>query len=286
LSRKPFFGNWMVAIAEAAAVAGSSELDQATAAQLTKAWDLVAGAADVTVDELAGRIAREAGLKTADFGSADPYAPLVLPGGLAWRRMMYPLRCSDAELVVATSDPLSRDAKREVAMLAGRSVTLEVSPPGAVAAALERTYGPRPRDGSAKLPPPDKVKPGGPHVLVVDDEPGTRALIKSILDEAGFGVTLATDGPDAIRMLSARHDYDLVTLDYWMDQMNGLRVLQQVRAQSSRRDVPIIMVTGAEDRRIAMSLFEAGADDFINKPIDPPLFLLRLQAVMRRRSMR
>ena len=98
--------------------------------------------------------------------------------------------------------------------------------------------------------------------------------------------TLATDGPEAIRMLEGDDSVDLITLDYWMNEMNGLRVLQQVRARHELDDTPVIMVTGAEDRRIEMSLFEAGADDFIVKPIDAPLFILRIQAALRRRQLR
>jgi DNA-binding response OmpR family regulator len=70
-----------------------------------------------------------------------------------------------------------------------------------------------------------------------------------------------------------------------MDKMNGLRVLQRIRSTGELRHMPVIMVTGADDRRIEMSLFEAGADDFIVKPIDGPLFMLRIQAVLRRRQL-
>ena len=97
-------------------------------------------------------------------------------------------------------------------------------------------------------------------------------------------MTLAKDGAEALEKLQTDSGFDLMTLDYWMDKMNGLRVLQGVRTKSSVRDLPVIMVTGAGDRRIEMSLFEAGADDFISKPIDPPLFLLRIKAVLRRRA--
>ncbi len=96
-------------------------------------------------------------------------------------------------------------------------------------------------------------------------------------------MTVARDGPEALEVLRGDDTVDLVTLDYLMEKMNGLRVLQRIRADKAIRNVPVIMVTGAGDRQIEMSLFEAGADDFIAKPVDGPLFTLRVQAVLRRR---
>ncbi len=285
MSQEPLFGNWMVAIAEAAEVAGSVDLDTATAAQLAQAWELVARAADLSVEELVDRIAAEAGLSVADLSNVDPYAASLIPAELAWRRRAVPLRCTDRELVVATSDPLSYETGREISMLASREVTFEVATPFDVAASLEDLYGERPESDFGPSDHRERLSPGGPHVLVVDDEAGARALFRSILEEGGYRVTVAKDGPEAIGILEGASDFDLVLLDYLMDKMNGLRVLQLVRDNPSIGEVPVIMVTGASDRRIEMSLFEAGADDFIVKPIDAPLFLLRIQAVLRRRTL-
>lgn len=273
----------MVAVAEAAEVAGSQDLDTASEAQLTKAYDLVTKAAELSLTDLVERIAEEANLAVAKLESSDPHATLLVPAEIVRRRVVIPLRYTDRDIVVATANPLSQDAKREVASIASRTVHFEVAAPTAIAAAILEWYG---EATANEVPPeerPEKVRPGGPHVLVVDDEAGTRALFRSVLEEGGFRVTLATDGPQALKELASGEVFDLVTLDYWMDKMNGLRVLQQVRAKPDIKDIPVIMVTGADDRRIEMSLFEAGADDFIVKPIDAPLFLLRIQAVLRRR---
>jgi PleD family two-component response regulator len=197
-----------------------------------------------------------------------------------------PLRCSDRELAIATANPLSQDAKREIAGLASRNVRFEIAAPVDIELAVLKAYGKATEEERASPAPSEQVRPGGPHVLVVDDEAGARALFRSVLEEGGYRVTLATDGKQAMRLLQGDINYDLVTLDYWMDKMNGLRVLQQVRAHPTLGKVPVIMVTGADDRRIEMSVFEAGADDFIVKPIDAPLFILRIQAALRRRQLR
>jgi len=274
----------MVAVAEAAAVAGASDLDTATSSQLIKAWDLVRKTADVTMEGLAKRIADQNQLLVAALNGADARATVLVPGDVAHRRTVLPLRCTERDVAVATANPLSQVAKRDIAELTGRHVTFEVAPPEALVAAIRAAYGDvEAAESDLGIGRRETPLPGGPHVLVVDDEPGQRALFRSILEGAGYRVTVASDGREALGMLHEDVPFDLVTLDYWMDQMNGLRVLQQIRSQASTKGLPVIMVTGADDRRIEMSLFEAGADDYVAKPIDGPLFLLRIRAVLRRR---
>lgn len=285
MSPERIFGNWLVAIAEAAEVAGAGDLDSATPEQMTRAWGLVRKTANVSLDELRKRVATQAQLAVADLDEADSRAVFLIPAEVAYRRNILPLRCTDRDVVVATANPLSQGAKREIAGVSGRSVVFEIATPADLVASVERAYGPISDEERAAGPPPqvEATLPKGPHVLVVDDEAGQRALFRSILEEAGYRVDVVPDGPSAVEKLAADSSYVLVTLDYWMDKMNGLRVLQHIRSAPATREMPVIMVTGADDRQIEMSLFEAGADDYVAKPIDPPLFLLRIQAVLRRR---
>ena len=69
-----------------------------------------------------------------------------------------------------------------------------------------------------------------------------------------------------------------------MEPMNGLQVLQHIKEKRETAGIPVIMLTGSDDHQIEMSLFEAGVDDYLAKPIDAPLFLLRVQAVFRRKQ--
>ena len=186
-------------------------------------------------------------------------------------------------MIVATSNPFSQEARREIANLTGRTVQFRVAAPSALQEAVVRAYGSPGASEETVAPRPDDASARGPHVLVVDDEAGQRELFRAVLEGQGYHVTTAKDGPAALEILAADGSVDLVTLDYYMDKMNGLRVLQRLRRDRDTREVPVIMVTGADDRRIEMSLFEAGADDFVSKPVDAPLFLLRVQAVLRRR---
>lgn len=275
----------MAAVAEAAEMLSISDLDRATGDDLTRAWGLVRKSADVTLEELTAGIARDTHLEVASLDDADAGAATLLPGSVAHRTNLLPMSCTDREITVATANPLGQEARREVAELSGRAVTFVVAPPNDIASRIATVYGPRPESDAdeADDPPQGPRAPGGPHILVVDDEAGQRALARSLLEEAGFRVDLAKDGPTAVTMLEGDATYALVTLDYWMDRMNGLRVLQHIRSHPTASNMPIIMVTGADDRQIEMSLFEAGADDYIAKPIDGPLFVLRVRAVLRRR---
>jgi CheY-like chemotaxis protein len=282
LSSDPLFGNWMVAVAEAAAVAGAADLDEATADQMTNAWGLVRQTAELSLADLTAGIAEQSHVPVADLDAADSRAAGLLPAEVAHRRNVLPLNCTEKEITIATANPLSQDTKREVASMTGRVVLLEIAAPDELLAAVGATYGAA--DDAQPRPDVPPTTPRGPHVLVVDDEVGQRTLFRSVLEGGGYRVTIAADGPEAIQLLEGDVDYDLVTLDYWMQRMNGLRVLQHIRDTAATAHVPVIMVTGADDRQIEMSLFEAGADDYVAKPIDAPLFLLRVQAVLRRRQ--
>ena len=282
----PMFGNWLVALGEALEVTGAEDADTATPVQMTQAWDLVSQTAELSLEELATGLAGQAELAVADLNTEERRPAALIPAELAHRRGLLPLRCDDTHMWVATGNPLSQEARREAAELTGRIVVFEVAPPGVLITKVEDLYG-----SSAELqfkPRPVEPHPtetsGGPHILVVDDEAGQRTLLKSILESAGYRVDVASDGPAAVELLADNPTYDLVTLDYWMDKMNGLRVLQHLRSHRSEAvaSIPVIMVTGADDRQIEMSLFEAGAHDFITKPVDAPLFVLRTKAVLRR----
>jgi CheY-like chemotaxis protein len=273
----------MVAVVEAAETIGVARFEEASAAQMTKAWGLVRKAASIGLEELTRNIAHDCRLPVADLGRYDRSAARVLPASAAHHRNVLVLSCTDRDVSVATANPLNQEAKREIAALSGRSVHYHVAAPSAIAAAVVHVYGPPPsHEADRGSGTPAIEEPKGPHVLVVDDEAGQRALMRSVLEEAGFRVDVVPDGPGAVDLLTHDATYDLITLDYWMERMNGLRVLQHVRAHPQLHSLPVIMVTGAEDRQIEMSLFEAGADDYVSTPIDGPLLALRVQAVLRR----
>lgn len=104
-----------------------------------------------------------------------------------------------------------------------------------------------------------------PKILVVDDDPFSLELLAAMLSEAGLEVARAVDGPSALRCI-AEQPPDLVLLDVAMPGMSGIDVCREAR--KLRRALPIIFVTAVEDREARRAGKEAGADDFLAKPVD------------------
>jgi EAL domain-containing protein (putative c-di-GMP-specific phosphodiesterase class I)/PleD family two-component response regulator len=117
-----------------------------------------------------------------------------------------------------------------------------------------------------------------PRVLVVDDDPGIRLLMNETLAKAGFDVSEAASGVEAIEHCRQSRP-DLMLLDISMPSMDGITVCSEVRRQSGH-EFPIIMVTGVDDSESIQRAFGAGATDFILKPVNWPLFQRRLDTVL------
>ncbi len=283
MQSEPVIRHWLVSVARSAGLPGADDLEVASDADVAATWELVALATGVTAEELASRVARHYRLDVADLASADPHAHRLVPGRVARDLRVIALQYTDRSVVVATADPVSMEAERHIAQVSGRNVEFQVAPPAQLAAAVRRTY---PEEGELRheLPPLSPEAKGGPHVLVVDDDPEMRLLLRSVLGEQGFRVDAAADGPEALEMLAGADGYDIVTLDLFMKEMHGLEVLKRIRSRVATATLPVVVATGSDDPTVEMQLFEAGADDFVVKPVDPPRFLLRLRAVLRRRS--
>lgn len=279
----PVIQHWIVAVARAARLEGAEGLSVASDTPMAGAWSVTALAAGISEDDLAAHVGAHYRLAVADLSTADPHARKLLPSRVAHKLQVFPLRYTDRWLWVATSDPVAMEAEREIAHVSGRAVHFEVASPPALSQALHDTY---PSSGALRheIPPLERQAKGGPHVLVVDDDADTRLLLRRALESAGFRVAEAADGPDALTMLEDADPFDLVTLDLQMGEMHGLQVLNVIRSRVATADLPVVVATGSDDPVVEMELFEAGADDFIVKPVDPPRFILRVQAVLRRRD--
>ena len=117
-----------------------------------------------------------------------------------------------------------------------------------------------------------------PQLLVVDDEPRIRTLLRNCLEGDGFEITEADGAETAIAALG-ESDFDLVTLDLQLGADDGVDVAREIRKTSR---VPIIMVTGKNDVIDRVVGLEIGADDYIVKPFHVREVLARVRAVLRR----
>jgi len=126
--------------------------------------------------------------------------------------------------------------------------------------------------------PPADLMHGAPRVMVVDDDPGIQLLMRETLAKAGFDVSVAASGPEAIAACPAFMP-DLVLLDINMPSMDGITACAEIR-KHNERNFPIIMVTSVDDAASIQRAFDAGATDFILKPVNWPLFQRRLDSVL------
>jgi two-component system alkaline phosphatase synthesis response regulator PhoP len=116
------------------------------------------------------------------------------------------------------------------------------------------------------------------HILVVDDEPRIAQIARDYLERAGFKVTVAASGEDALAAARSRRP-DLIVLDLGLPGLDGLDVTRAVRKDSN---VPIIMLTARVDESDTLIGLELGADDYVTKPFSPKELVARVRAVFRR----
>ena len=280
---RPVSEHWLVTVARAAGMKGAETLHMDSESPPADAWAWVMRATGTSAEEMASKVATHFRLEVAHLGDRDPHAEKLIPAAFARRLNVIPLRYTDRTLTIASADPFGTEAEREITALAGRTVHPDIASPYAIKAALDSVY-PEQGDqvGEVAITPKGR---GKIHVLVVDDDEDVRVLLRSALEGRGFRVSEAADGKDALVSLDKTDDViHLVTLDLQMRELHGLDTLRKMRGTLGIAHVPVIIATGSDDPRVEMELFAAGADDYVVKPIDPPRFVLRVQAVLRRRG--
>jgi two-component system phosphate regulon response regulator PhoB len=118
-------------------------------------------------------------------------------------------------------------------------------------------------------------------ILVVDDEPDITALVAYHLARAGYRVSTATAGPDALR--AAREERpDIVVLDLMLPGVSGYEVLRELRQRPETREVGVILLTSRREETDRIKGFSLGADDYLTKPFSPQELTLRVAALLRR----
>jgi DNA-binding response OmpR family regulator len=118
-------------------------------------------------------------------------------------------------------------------------------------------------------------------VLVVDDDPHIRELVRMKLQSAGHDVITAEDGQEGYDT-AVREVPGLVLLDIAMPRMTGLEVCQKLRETATTADLPIVLITARSSESDVEKGFAAGADDYITKPFSPRELLARLEVILER----
>jgi len=142
-------------------------------------------------------------------------------------------------------------------------------------AEAERVLGAAPRPAAGKAPEARRI-------LVADDDEIARHLACTLLAQQGFEPHEAADGAVAIELLSSEQRFAAVVLDLHMPRVDGRSVLGHIRRTPNLSALPVVVLTGSGDSTTEVEIIDAGADDYLSKPADPPRFLARVRAVLRR----
>jgi signal transduction histidine kinase len=117
-------------------------------------------------------------------------------------------------------------------------------------------------------------------ILIVDDDPLGLTTLESTLDGQGYNITFADNGLTALKKADELMP-DLILLDVMMPVMDGFEVCRRIRATPKLAEVPIIILTALDDRTSRLLGIEAGADDFLSKPVDRQELRLRVHTIIR-----
>jgi CheY-like chemotaxis protein len=276
-------GAWLARAAGIPDVGGARDLDPEDA----RAWEAVAKEAGFAPSELARRVASYFGLEVADLSSRTRAALRLVPEARLVPLRVIPLAEDPRTITVATADPTALATERELERLTGRKPRFVVAHPDAIDAVIGELYE-RVDQGRAQQPGSSSVVVGASsdrepgHILVVDDEPGERLLVRTILEQHGYEVIEAEDGEAALEAVRRRGPIGLVVADLNMPRMDGLELLWELRDGLVSELIPVIVVTGERDEILESQLLEEGADDYIRKPVDPRLFVARVESTARR----
>ena len=117
-------------------------------------------------------------------------------------------------------------------------------------------------------------------ILVVDDTPKNVKLLADLLTVKGYSVVTAASGAEALRQVEAEQP-DLVLLDVVMPEMSGYEVCRKIRENPATEILPVVMVTALDPSEERIKGLDAGADDFLTKPINQPELLARVRSLLR-----
>ncbi len=139
------------------------------------------------------------------------------------------------------------------------------------------------------IPMPDKRRKRGlsfatttevpSRLLVVDDDEINREMLSAMLRTLGYDSDLVSSGPEALETLNA--NYDMILLDYMMPGMDGVEVCKRIREESRFSDIPIVMVTALSGKEDRLRAVEAGANDWICKPVDRTELQVRIASLLK-----
>ena len=125
----------------------------------------------------------------------------------------------------------------------------------------------------------------GGELLLVDDEPSNRELLRRRVKRMGYSARVVSSGEEALALVETER-FDLVLLDYMMPGLSGLETLQRMKASSRLRTIPVIMLSASDNIEMMVDCILQGAEDYIFKPFNPILLQARISACLEKVRLR
>ena len=116
-------------------------------------------------------------------------------------------------------------------------------------------------------------------ILIVDDDPRSRELLVTVLNDDGYRLLQADSGVQALEIAASPPPPDIIIMDVMMPVMDGFETCRKIRGEPSLQSIPVILVTALDNRRARLEGLKAGADELITKPFDPSELRIRLRTL-------
>ncbi len=123
-----------------------------------------------------------------------------------------------------------------------------------------------------------------PRILIVDDNETNRDILMTRLDPHGYELLQAADGEAAIAAARTHHP-DLILLDVMMPKIDGIEVCRRLKSDADLPFMPIILVTAKADTKDVVAGLEAGADEYLTKPVDQAALVARVKSMLRMKEL-
>lgn len=119
------------------------------------------------------------------------------------------------------------------------------------------------------------------HILLVDDEQDILDILSYNLEKAGYNVSTALNGENALKLLK-ENEFDLAVLDLMMPGIDGIELCQQIKENPNFNSMKVVFLSARSEDYTQVAGLQAGADDYMVKPISPRLFLAKIEALLRK----
>ena len=120
-----------------------------------------------------------------------------------------------------------------------------------------------------------------PRILIVEDEPEIREMVRFVLETEGFSLTEASHAQEA-RNILGKSSFDLILMDWMLPGRSGLEFVRELKQKPATKEMPVIMLTARSNEPDRVEGLDSGADDYISKPFSPRELIARIRAVLRR----